>query len=159
MSRIRHQNFLKCWMTTVTHNSYSWAHLNFAKALVVWLTSKAAIEQSARGTNILGGVRHYTGIFSSWGVVDAIYSWVVVWLFIGTQKKGSGPPLCPICLTTRRTDCPRILIYRIQASCQLPLWVLDSLSVSSFLVDDFNAKSVWIKKENPIQLLNSPRGR
>ena len=37
---------------------------------------------------------------------------VVVWLVMGTKKKVSGPPLCPIWLTKGRTDCPRSVIYR-----------------------------------------------
>jgi hypothetical protein len=36
---------------------------------------------------------------------------VVAWLFIGTQKKVSGPPLCPRWLTKRRTYRPRSVIY------------------------------------------------
>ncbi len=44
-----------------------------------------------------------------------LVSWaprVVVWLFIGTQKKVSGPPLCPSRLTKRRTYRLRSVIYR-----------------------------------------------
>jgi hypothetical protein len=37
---------------------------------------------------------------------------VVVWLFIGTQKKVSDPPPCPRWLTKRRTYRPRSVIYR-----------------------------------------------
>ncbi len=37
---------------------------------------------------------------------------VVVWLFIGTQKKVSVPPLCPSRLTKRRTYRPSSVIYR-----------------------------------------------
>ncbi len=37
---------------------------------------------------------------------------LVVWLFIGTQKKVSGPPLCPSRLTKRWTYRPCSVIYR-----------------------------------------------
>ncbi len=41
---------------------------------------------------------------------------VVVWLFIGTpvygtKNKVSDPPLCPIRLMKRRTDCPRGVVF------------------------------------------------